>query len=82
MHYIQVLIDWINNELEEERIIVKDLEEDVYDGQVLQKLFGKKTERVDSGRQVMIKHSDSDVDYFSVCVFYFEQRSCQDVSLM
>ena len=38
----QVLIDWINNELEEERIIVKDLEEDLYDGQVLQKLFGKR----------------------------------------
>lgn len=38
---LQVLIDWINSELEEERIIVKDLEEDCYDGQVLQKLFGK-----------------------------------------
>ncbi|MBN3301881.1 PARVB protein, partial [Amia calva] len=38
---LRVLIDWINNELEEERIIVKDLEEDVYDGQVLQKLFEK-----------------------------------------
>lgn len=37
----QLLIDWINNELVEERIIVKDLEEDLYDGQVLQKLFGK-----------------------------------------
>ncbi|KAG2460141.1 PARVB protein, partial [Polypterus senegalus] len=38
---LRVLIDWINNELEEERIIVKDLEEDLYDGQVLQKLFEK-----------------------------------------
>ncbi|TRY97058.1 hypothetical protein DNTS_001463 [Danionella cerebrum] len=37
----KVLIDWINSELEEERIIVKDLEEDLYDGQVLQKLFEK-----------------------------------------
>uniref|UniRef100_A0A8C9W6R9 Parvin, beta n=1 Tax=Scleropages formosus TaxID=113540 RepID=A0A8C9W6R9_SCLFO len=37
----RVLIDWVNNELEEERIIVKDLEEDLYDGQVLQKLFEK-----------------------------------------
>ncbi|KAG8012813.1 Beta-parvin [Nibea albiflora] len=36
-----VLIDWINSELEEDRIIVKDLEEDCYDGQVLQKLFEK-----------------------------------------
>ncbi|KPP64980.1 beta-parvin-like [Scleropages formosus] len=38
---LHVLIDWVNNELEEERIIVKDLEEDLYDGQVLQKLFEK-----------------------------------------
>ncbi|MGH0173898.1 UNVERIFIED_CONTAM: hypothetical protein FKN15_001454 [Acipenser sinensis] len=38
---LRVLIDWINNELEEDRIIVKDLEEDLYDGQVLQKLFGE-----------------------------------------
>uniref|UniRef100_A0A3P9Q1P6 Parvin, beta n=1 Tax=Poecilia reticulata TaxID=8081 RepID=A0A3P9Q1P6_POERE len=40
-HLTLVLIDWINSELEEERIIVKDLEEDCYDGQVLQKLFEK-----------------------------------------
>lgn len=39
--FVQVLIDWINSELEEDRIIVKDLEEDCYDGQVLQKLFGE-----------------------------------------
>lgn len=38
----QVLIDWINDVLVGERIIVKDLAEDLYDGQVLQKLFGKK----------------------------------------
>uniref|UniRef100_UPI00398EB005 parvin, alpha a isoform X2 n=1 Tax=Pristiophorus japonicus TaxID=55135 RepID=UPI00398EB005 len=38
---IRVLIDWINDELVEERIIVKDLAEDLYDGQVLQKLFEK-----------------------------------------
>uniref|UniRef100_A0AAR2KNL1 Calponin-homology (CH) domain-containing protein n=1 Tax=Pygocentrus nattereri TaxID=42514 RepID=A0AAR2KNL1_PYGNA len=41
IHLHCVLIDWINNELEEDRIIVKDLEEDLYDGQVLQKLFEK-----------------------------------------
>lgn len=35
-------VSWIKSELEEERIIVKDLEEDCYDGQVLQKLFGEK----------------------------------------
>uniref|UniRef100_A0A8C1ZEP4 Parvin, alpha a n=1 Tax=Cyprinus carpio TaxID=7962 RepID=A0A8C1ZEP4_CYPCA len=38
---IKVLIDWINDVLVGERIIVKDLAEDLYDGQVLQKLFEK-----------------------------------------
>lgn len=41
--YFQVLIDWINDVLVEERIIVKQLEEDLYDGQVLQKLLGEFT---------------------------------------
>lgn len=41
----QVLIDWINDVLVEERIIVKQLEEDLYDGQVLQKLLGESTGR-------------------------------------
>ncbi|GFQ92300.1 beta-parvin, partial [Trichonephila clavata] len=36
---INVLIDWINDELASYRIIVKDIEEDLYDGQVLQKLL-------------------------------------------
>ena len=40
---IQVLIDWINDELAGDRIIVQDIEEDLYDGQVLQKLTEKLT---------------------------------------
>uniref|UniRef100_A0A8C4NHG2 Parvin, beta n=1 Tax=Eptatretus burgeri TaxID=7764 RepID=A0A8C4NHG2_EPTBU len=36
-----VLIDWINDVLVDERIIVKCLEDDLYDGQVLQKLLEK-----------------------------------------
>lgn len=40
----QVLIDWINDVLVGERIIVKDLAEDLYDGQVLQKLFGEEVD--------------------------------------
>ncbi|NXR11288.1 PARVB protein, partial [Semnornis frantzii] len=40
-----VLIDWINDVLVEERIIVKQLEEDLYDGQVLQKLLEKLADR-------------------------------------
>lgn len=38
---VKVLIDWINDVLVEDRIIVKRLEEDLYDGQVLQKLLEK-----------------------------------------
>lgn len=37
---IYVLIEWINDELADQRIIVKDIAEDLYDGQVLQKLLG------------------------------------------
>jgi len=40
---IKVLIEWINDELHEDRIIVQDVEEDMYDGQVLQKLIEKLT---------------------------------------
>lgn len=42
---ISTLIEWINDELAEERIIVKDIEEDLYDGQVLHKLLEKLTSR-------------------------------------
>uniref|UniRef100_A0A6M2DNH8 Putative alpha-parvin n=1 Tax=Xenopsylla cheopis TaxID=163159 RepID=A0A6M2DNH8_XENCH len=42
---IEVLIDWINDELADQRIIVKDIVEDLYDGQVLQKLLEKLTGR-------------------------------------
>lgn len=40
---IQVLIEWINDELAAQRIIVQDIVEDLYDGQVLQKLLEKLT---------------------------------------
>lgn len=43
---IATLIDWVNDELANERIIVKDIEEDLYDGQVLHKLLEKLTGRV------------------------------------
>lgn len=42
---IGLLIDWINDELADERIIVKNIEEDLYDGQVLHKLWEKLTSR-------------------------------------
>ncbi|KAM4882623.1 beta-parvin isoform 2-T2 [Thomomys bottae] len=38
---VKTLLDWVNDVLVEERIIVKQLEEDLYDGQVLQKLLEK-----------------------------------------
>ena len=37
----QFLIDWINTTLKEEHIVVKSLEEDLYDGLVLHHLLGK-----------------------------------------
>ena len=37
----QLLIDWINTTLKEEHIVVKSLEEDLYDGLVLHHLLGK-----------------------------------------
>nr|CAI5836373.1 unnamed protein product [Callosobruchus analis] len=40
---LNVLKDWINDELAFQRIIVQDLAEDLYDGQVLQKLLEKLT---------------------------------------
>ena len=36
-------MDWINDELASERILVKDLEQDLFDGQILQKLIGQFT---------------------------------------
>lgn len=38
---VMVLIDWINDELAAQRIIVKFIDEDLYDGQILQKLLGE-----------------------------------------
>jgi parvin len=38
---LQIMVDWINDELADFRIIVKDLEEDLFDGQILQKLIEK-----------------------------------------
>lgn len=40
---LQILIEWVNDELVEERIIVNDIEQDLYDGQVLHKLWEKLT---------------------------------------
>lgn len=42
---LEVLIEWINDELADQRIIVKNIEEDLYDGQVLHKLWEKLTGR-------------------------------------
>jgi hypothetical protein len=32
--FVRILIEWVNDELHSERIIVQDIEEDLYDGQV------------------------------------------------
>ena len=38
---VQILLEWINDELADHRIIVKDIEEDLFDGQILQNLLGE-----------------------------------------
>ena len=38
---IQTLLIWMNDVLEERRLIVRDIVEDMYDGQVLGELLGK-----------------------------------------
>ncbi|VDQ03866.1 unnamed protein product [Trichobilharzia regenti] len=38
---LEKLLTWINNELSEQRILVRDIQEDLYDGQLLQKLVEK-----------------------------------------
>lgn len=38
---IHLLLSWINDELAEQRIVVKHIQEDLYDGQVIQKLLEK-----------------------------------------
>lgn len=40
---LNVLKEWVNDELASQRIIVQDIAEDLYDGQVLQKLLEKLT---------------------------------------
>lgn len=40
---LQILIEWMNDELVDERIIVANIEQDLYDGQVLHKLWEKLT---------------------------------------
>jgi parvin len=39
----QTVIEWINDELAEDRIIVSNIEQDLFDGQVLHKLWEKLT---------------------------------------
>ena len=38
-----MLLDWINDVLADDRIIVKDILEDLFDGQILQYLIGNET---------------------------------------
>lgn len=38
---LKTLTEWVNNELASERIIVQEIEEDLFDGLVLAKLIGK-----------------------------------------
>uniref|UniRef100_A0A673WJ87 Parvin, beta n=1 Tax=Salmo trutta TaxID=8032 RepID=A0A673WJ87_SALTR len=81
---VQVLIDWINNELEEDRIIFKDLEEDCYDGQslcvssllVTEKLSGWKLNvaevtQSERGQKQMLQTVLESVNQLVDCELYF-----------
>ncbi len=48
---IRVLLDWVNDEVSSHRIIVQDVEEDLFDGQVLQVLMEKLT-----GEQLQVRN--------------------------
>lgn len=78
----QVLIDWINDVLVGERIIVKDLAEDLYDGQVLQKLFGKKPTLVQHSKKPSYFHLSVRCEWKSVILLLFVQRNWKERSLM
>lgn len=80
----QVLIDWINDVLVGERIIVKDLAEDLYDGQVLQKLFGKKPTRETKKKKKKPSffHLSLRCEWKPVILLLFVQRSWRERSLM
>lgn len=46
---LQNLLEWINSELAEKRIVVREIDEDLYDGQILSILMGNvlfKTENI------------------------------------
>ncbi|VDK22390.1 unnamed protein product, partial [Anisakis simplex] len=38
---IHLLIQWLNDELSAQRIVIKHIQEDLYDGQIIQKLIEK-----------------------------------------
>ena len=48
---VRVLLDWVNDEVSSHRIIVQDVEEDLFDGQVLQVLMEKLT-----GEQLQVRN--------------------------
>ena len=51
----QMLIDWINSELAETRVIIKDLEEDLYDGHILQLLIGNFLDKLKFKKRRILK---------------------------
>lgn len=71
-----MLIDWINDVLVGERIIVKDLAEDLYDGQVLQKLFGEKLDQTPkmNTNTAAINLVDSFLSFRHQCVTHTEHQ--------
>lgn len=71
---LNVLMEWINDELASQRIIVQDLSEDLYDGQVLQKLLEKLTgDKLDAPE--VTQSEEGQKQKLSVVLSHFNQVS-------
>lgn len=72
---LNVLMEWVNDELASQRIIVQDLSEDLYDGQVLQKLLEKLTgDKLDVPE--VTQSEEGQKQKLSVVLSHFNQVSC------
>ncbi|KAJ8970614.1 hypothetical protein NQ314_001149 [Rhamnusium bicolor] len=75
---LNVLKEWINDELASQRIIVQDLSEDLYDGQVLQKLLEKLTgDKLDVPE--VTQSEEGQKQKLSVVLGHFNQHVSVDV---
>ena len=57
---LKLLVEWINAELADSRVIVKDIQEDLYDGHILELLIEKLTGRkLSSSKETKLNLTES-----------------------